>query len=263
MIADVFEQDLAQVKNGAKATVTLSAYPGEKFSGTITYVYPTLKAETRTVPVRIELSNPGGKLKPGMYAEVALGAAAGRAAAVTVPLSAVIDSGTRQVVLVQSGEGRFEPREVTLGRRDNEHVEVLTGVADGEPVVVAANFLLDAESNLKAALGGLSAPDGVKATPAGKISHAADGKLDEIDAKTGALTITHGPVKSLNWPAMTMEFVAVRADLFAGIKKGESFHFEFVERAPGEWVVTSVAPVAVSAGAAPAPAASAPAAHQH
>ena len=243
VIADVFEQDLAHVKNGAKAQVTLSAYPGEKFSGVITYVYPTLKPETRTVPVRIELANPGGKLKPGMYAEVALAVsylAAGSAPAVTVPHSAVIDSGLRQVVLVQTGEGRFEPREVRLGQRDGERVEVITGVKEGEPVVVAANFLLDAESNLKAALTGLTAPDANAGAVKSTLSHVAEGKLDEVDAKTGNLTITHEPVKSLNWPAMTMEFVPVRADLFKEIKKGERFRFEFIERAPGEWVVTKV-----------------------
>lgn len=235
VIADVFEQDIAQVKTGAAAEVFINAYAGEKFSGRVTYVYPTLKPESRTVQVRVELKNPGGKLKPGMFAEVSLGAAK-RASVVTVPNSAVIDSGTRQVVLVQTGDGRFEPREVKLGQRDRERVEVLDAVKEGEPVVVAANFLLDAESNLKAALTGLSAP----AANAGKLTHSALGKLDEIDPKTGALTISHEPVKSLNWPAMSMEFVAVRSDLFAGIKPGDAFRFEFIERAPGEWVVTKV-----------------------
>ena len=236
IIADVFEQDLARVKTGAPTAVSLNAYPGEKFSGRITYVYPTLKPESRTVAVRIELPNPGGKLKPGMYAEVTLGGGANRPPQVTVPISAVIDSGTRQVVLVQRGEGTFEPREVKLGQRDPQRVEVLSGVEDGEPVVVAANFRIDAESNLRAALAGLTPAD----AHAGKLSHTANGVLDEVDAQTGALTITHEPVKSLNWPAMTMEFVPVRADLFKDVKKGDSFRFEFVERTPGEWVVTQV-----------------------
>jgi len=122
---------------------------------------------------------------------------------------------------------------------------VLSGVKEGEPVVVAANFLIDAESNLKAALTGLSAPD----ANAGKVSHTAEGKLDEVDAKTGNLTITHDPVKSLNWPAMTMEFVPVRADLFKDVKNGERIRFEFIERAPGEWVVTTFERGAVKATA--------------
>ena len=257
VIADVFEQDLAQVKTGAAAEVRINAYPGEKFAGRITYVYPTLKAETRTVAVRVELANPGGKLKPGMFAEVALGAAK-RAPVVSVPLSAVIDSGTRQVVLVQTGEGRFAPREVKLGGRDRERVEVLSGVEEGEQVVVAANFLLDAESNLKAALSGLGAPPAVGAAAVGAAaaSHHADGELVEIDAQSGNVSITHQPVASLGWPAMTMEFVPARRDLFAGIKPGQQFRFEFVERAPGEWLVTKVEPAGAGRAAAAA-------AHRH
>ena len=165
MIADVFEQDIGLVKNGTQATVKINAYPDKTFSGRVTYVYPTLTAETRTVPVRVELANPGGLLKPGMFAQVELPVGA-RGKVVTVPVSAVIDSGTRQIVLVEKEAGRFEPREVKLGARSDTYVEVLDGVDDGEPVVVAANFLIDAESNLKAALGGLgsAAP---AAAPAG------------------------------------------------------------------------------------------------
>ena len=153
-IADVFEQDIGLVKLGAKAKVSINAYPGASFDGAISYVYPTLKAETRTIPVRVELSNPGLRLKPGMFAQVEL-AVQDKGAVVTVPLSAVIDSGLRQIVLVQAMEGRFEPRPVKLGARSDNYVEILAGVADGETVVVAANFLIDAESNLKAAIGGL------------------------------------------------------------------------------------------------------------
>ena len=232
VIADVFEQDIGQVKIGTAAAVTVSAYPGETFSGRIAYVYPTLKAETRTIPVRVELANPGGKLKPAMFAEVALRLGAG-APVVTVSHSAVIDSGTRQVVFVQKQEGQFEPREVKLGRRDAERVEVLSGVAAGEVVVVGANFLIDAESNLKAAVSGMSE---AKST----VGHQADGVLDAIDAKTGTLTISHEPVASLNWPRMTMEFVPAHAGLVGSFKPGAKIQFEFVERQPGEWVVTKM-----------------------
>jgi hypothetical protein len=114
VIADVFEQDIAAMRPGARAAVRINAYPERSFPGTVTYVYPTLKAETRTVPVRIELANPGQLLKPAMFAQVELPAGDPRPV-LTVPDSAVIDSGTRTVVLVQLGEGRFEPREVKLG----------------------------------------------------------------------------------------------------------------------------------------------------
>jgi len=154
VMADVFEQDIGLVKTGGKAKVTISAYPGKVFEASITYVYPTLKPETRTVPVRLEIANPGGLLKPAMFAQVELPAGS-QGKVLTVPTSAVIDSGTRRVVLVQRAEGRFDAREVELGRRGDDYVEVLAGVGEGEQVVVAANFLIDAESNLKAALGGL------------------------------------------------------------------------------------------------------------
>ncbi len=156
MLADVFERDIGAVKVGAGVTVNINAYPDKSFTGRVAYIYPTLKAETRTIPVRIELANPGGLLKPAMYASVDL-AVGGAARVLTVPTSAVIDSGTRQIVLLQKAAGRFEPREVKLGQRSDDYVEVREGIAEGDAVVVAANFLIDAESNLKAALSGLTA----------------------------------------------------------------------------------------------------------
>lgn len=240
VLADVFEQDIALVKVGAGTTVKINAYPDKEFRGVITYVYPTLKAETRTVPVRIELANPGVLLKPGMFAQVGL-AVGSKARVVTVPVSAVIDSGTRQIVLVEKGAGRFEPREVKLGARSDDYVEVREGIRDGEPVVVAANFLIDAESNLKAALGGFTAAAGSVPQAAGKIglvSHQAAGTLDAIDAKAGSVTVTHGPVASLKWPGMTMDFMLANPALTEKIKPGSAIAIEFVERKPGEWVIT-------------------------
>ena len=246
VIADVFEQDLALVKTGASAQVSINAYPDKRFKGTVSYIYPTLKPETRTVPVRVELANPGLLLKPGMFAQVELSAPT-QAKGVTVPLSAVIDSGTRQVVLVQQGAGRFEPREVKLGARNDQHVQVLQGVKEGEQVVVAANFLIDAESNLKAALGGFapaaaaSAPQPAPASAKGA-SHQAVGTVDSVDAKELGVTLSHGPVASLKWPAMTMEFKLANPSLLGALKPGAKVSVEFVERAPGEWVITTVSP---------------------
>ncbi|MFO1298239.1 MAG: efflux RND transporter periplasmic adaptor subunit [Rubrivivax sp.] len=249
VVAEVFEQDIGQVRSGAKATVTLPAYPGQAFSGRITYVYPTLKAETRTVPVRIELANPKLLLKPAMFAqvEVQLG---GGAPVLTVPDSAVIDSGKRQIVLVQLGEGRFGPREVRTGARGDGFVEVLQGLKAGEQVVVAANFLIDAESNLKAAIGGMGAPAAAAASassspsaaPRAQVGHHGSGSVDSIDAKTGAVTLNHEPIASLKWPAMTMEFAVANPSLVAGLKPGAAVDFEFVERQPGEWVITRLTP---------------------
>lgn len=246
VLADVFEQDIGLVKPGGKARVVIDAYPGKVFDGNITYVYPTLKAETRTAQVRIELPNPGQLLKPGMFAQVELAMAA-RSNAVTVPVSAVIDGGTRRIVLVQAGEGRFEPRQVKLGARSDDYVEILEGVRHGEEVVVAANFLIDAESNLKAATGGFGqASHGAASSEAktGGVSHQAEGTVDSIDAKAGTVSINHGAVASLKWPPMTMEFKLANASLLKGLQPGAAIGFEFVERAPGEWVITAIQPAA-------------------
>jgi Cu(I)/Ag(I) efflux system membrane fusion protein len=154
MIAEVFEQDLAEIAPGQAAEATLLAYPGRIFAGTVTFVYPMITAATRTARVRIELPNPERALLPDMYGAVAIAARAD--AALAVPDSAIIDSGIRRIVLVEKGAGRFEPREIKTGKRGEGYVTVLEGLAEGEKVVVSANFLIDAESNLKSALRGLA-----------------------------------------------------------------------------------------------------------
>jgi Cu(I)/Ag(I) efflux system membrane fusion protein len=151
IVASVFEQDLGYLRPGQKAAVSVTAYPGRTFSGQVTFVYPTVEPETRTARVRVELSNEAGLLKPDLYGTVDIEAGES-VAAVAIPESAVLDSGTRQVVLIDLGGGTFEPREVELGARGDGYVEVVEGLAAGQRVVVDGNFLIDAESNLKAAL---------------------------------------------------------------------------------------------------------------
>jgi len=246
VVADVFEQDIGLIKMGAQAKVRINAYPDKLFEGKVSYVYPTMNAATRTVPVRVELANPGLLLKPAMFAQVELPVSA-KGSVITVPVSAVIDSGTRQIVIVQKGEGRFEPREVKLGARSDTHIEILEGVKEGEPVVIAANFLIDAESNLKAAVSGFGQSGSTgsdQGKPAAKaLSHHAEGTVDEVDAKAGTISISHGPIESLKWPAMTMEFKVANAALLKDLKLGAMVSAEFVERQPGEWVITSVKPM--------------------
>ncbi len=160
LLADVFEQDLAQIRPGEAAGITVQAYPGRVFEGRVAFIYPTVNAQTRTAKVRIELPNPALLLKTDMYATVEIAAPADSAAVLAVPDSAVLDTGTRQTVLIDRGEGRFEPRAVKLGARADGYVAVLEGVAEGEKVVTGANFLIDAESNLRAALQAFTAPEG-------------------------------------------------------------------------------------------------------
>jgi Cu(I)/Ag(I) efflux system membrane fusion protein len=156
VIADVPEQDAGRVKPGDAATIMVRAFPGESFAGKVAFILPELRADTRTAQVRIELPNPGHKLLHQMYADVTIEAALGEPV-LAVPASAIIDSGLRQVAIVDLGEGKFAPRAVKLGRKGGEHVEILSGLAAGDKVVTKANFLIDAESNLKAALTALTA----------------------------------------------------------------------------------------------------------
>jgi Cu(I)/Ag(I) efflux system membrane fusion protein len=155
VIIDVAERDLAQVALGTKVTIRPRALAARTFSGKVALIYPHLNAATRTARIRVEVPNPDEVLRPEMYvdAEIATGTPG---PVIAVPESAVLDSGTRQAVLVDKGEGRFEPREVKLGRRGGGYVEITDGVSEGDAVVTSANFLIDAESNLKAALKGFT-----------------------------------------------------------------------------------------------------------
>jgi Cu(I)/Ag(I) efflux system membrane fusion protein len=156
---DVAERELGALAVGQPVVVKARSFPGRQFPGKISVVYPQVNRETRTARVRIELPNPDLALLPDMYvdAEISTGSPE---PVLAIPESAVLDTGSRQAVFVDKGEGRFEPRDVKLGHRGDGYVEVREGISDGEPVVVSANFLIDAESNLKAALKGFSEAGG-------------------------------------------------------------------------------------------------------
>lgn len=170
LLVDVFEQDLQAIQPGQAVDIRVNALPGEVFTGRITFIYPTLNASTRTVPVRIELENPGGRLKPAMYAEATL-AVPLPAQALSVPESALIDTGTRQVVLLARDQGRFMPRQVVAGASGvtvsgERRVIIREGLLPDEQVVTRANFLLDSESNLRAAFSALTAGATTTSAPA-------------------------------------------------------------------------------------------------
>ncbi len=267
LLADVFEQDLGMVHVGQPATVRMDAYPDREFSGNLTFIYPTVTAEARTAKVRVELANPQGLLKPSMYARVEFASSHSKDKALTVPDAAVLDTGTRQLVLVQRGEGLFEPRPVKLGMRADGYIEVLEGIEAGDKVVVGANFLIDAESNLKAALGSLGhgahgaapasqkqsepAAGGEPAGPSGKTAttHAAEGTVEAVDTQAGTVTLAHDPVASLRWPAMTMDFQMGDKAQLATLKPERRIRFEFVETAPGQYRVVRVQPAAPASAA--------------
>jgi Cu(I)/Ag(I) efflux system membrane fusion protein len=152
VLADISERDLASVRAGQTATVSFRNEPSASFEGKVLFVYPQLDSATRTAKVRIAVANKDGRLRLGQYADVRIAAPAAAMAALTIPASAVIDDGTRQIAFVAKGNGVFEPRTLKLGARGGNTVEVLSGLKEGEQVVTTGNFLIDAESNLQTAL---------------------------------------------------------------------------------------------------------------
>ena len=241
IIADLYEQDLARVQVGQDAQVVLDAWPGRSFAARVGYLYPTLDTATRSTRVRLELDNAEGLLRPGMFAQVVL--AVGDATPKTVvPVSAIIDDGERRVVLRALGEGRFRPQAVKLGERGREWAEVLEGVEEGERVVVSANFLIDSESQLKAALANLVAPaaDAEPHAPAARPRYDTTGRLEAVDLETRSLTLSHAPIPELRWPRMTMDFQLADPALVQGVAPGSAVRFSFEVGEPGEYVVTRI-----------------------
>ncbi len=152
VLADLYEADIGRVSAGLRATVTLQALPGESFTGKVAYLYPAVNPQSRTMQARIVVPNAKGRLRPGMYADVVIDL--GMTEGTTIPADALVDTGESQYVFVALPGGRFEPRPVTVGVRTPEKVQILRGVHPGESVVTTANFLIDSESRLRAAIQG-------------------------------------------------------------------------------------------------------------
>jgi Cu(I)/Ag(I) efflux system membrane fusion protein/cobalt-zinc-cadmium efflux system membrane fusion protein len=235
--ADVYERDLAGVKRGARATVTVDAWPGESFDARVVLVAPALDAATRTARVRFALANPGAKLRPGMFANVELAAASVRG--LTVPADAVVDSGTRRFVFVSQGEGFFEPRPVEIGARGNGLIEITKGLAEGEQVASGATFFIDSESQLRAAMEGFEALPDLAAPAEGGEKLQIDFRTDpdpprngdsgfEVAVRTAAgapvedaevaVRLYMPPMPSMNMPAMRTDVALLHAG--GGVYRG-------------------------------------------
>ncbi len=163
VLADVYEYELPYIQVGQAARITSSYDPSALLGGRLTFIYPTIDLETRTATARFELDNPGGKLKPGMFVDVALAVPLGEG--LIVPKDAVLESGERQIIFVRRGGGKLAWRQVKLGARAGGWVEIVEGVTEGEEVVTSANFLIDSESQVKGAMAGMpgmEAPGGAK-----------------------------------------------------------------------------------------------------
>jgi Cu(I)/Ag(I) efflux system membrane fusion protein/cobalt-zinc-cadmium efflux system membrane fusion protein len=175
--AQVFQDDIGRLKPGDTAQITVDAYPGRTFNGRMESILPQVDMATRTVRVRLEVANPGVTLKPGMFVNVDLKTNLGRQ--LVVPASAVLQSGTRQLVFVSDGSGHIESKEVVLGPRAGEDFVILKGLQTGQQIVTSANFLIDSESQLQAAAGSYTPPPpGAGGTAAGQPAQSAQATID-------------------------------------------------------------------------------------
>lgn len=235
LVASMPQGDVGAARPGARAIATLAAYPGESFSGRIESVLPAADAATRTIEVRIALANPQGRLRPGMTGEVRIEDPSARQM-LLVPIEAVIRTGTRTMVIVANESGGYVPTEVALGRQSGDNVEIRSGLAEGQRIVASGQFLIDSEASLSGALSRLQASSSTSSetTPA---MHDAAGRVTAISATS--ITIAHGPVASLNWPAMTMQFELPRPDLATGIRVGDQVAFRFYQGSAG-YVVDAI-----------------------
>jgi Cu(I)/Ag(I) efflux system membrane fusion protein len=226
VIVDVPEAQALRVRVGAPVEARAAAFPDRVFKGNVNALLPELNVQTRTVRARVVLANPGGTLKPGMFATVALGADAGKPV-VLVPAEAVIHTGKRSVVIVDSGEGAFAPVEVEVGRESGDLTEIRKGVVAGQRVVVSGQFLVDSEANLKGALTRIAASG----------AHKAEGVVRSVGDE---VLIKHGPVPSAGMGAMTMAFKAPKGGIPKNVTVGTNVKFEFVLTPQGEMHLTSI-----------------------
>ncbi|MGD9812394.1 MAG: efflux RND transporter periplasmic adaptor subunit, partial [Sphingobium sp.] len=225
------------VRVGQAVRATFTAFPGERFAGRITAILPSAQAASRTLTVRAELRNPNLRLRPGMFAQVSLAPA--HRQSVLIPSEAVIRTGNRVLTMLALEKGGYRPAEIRIGREAGGRTEVLAGLAPGEKVVISGQFLLDSE----ASLAGLDvrpvdeapAPGAVAQAPAGKQAAAAGyratGVIESITARS--VTLRHGPVPALKWPAMTMTFATNGPAQLRGFKRGDKVTIRFEQKDGG------------------------------
>ena len=245
VVAQVPESQAALLVPGAQADVRVPAYPNERFAGRVSAILPELSTTTRTVRARLEVQNPGGRLKPGMYATLSF-AAPGKEALV-VPADAVIRTGVRSVVILAEAEGRFRAAEVETGMEAGGNVEIRKGLNAGDKVVVSGQFLIDSEASLRSALPRLLAQESAQgAAPALPGGHRGTGTVTSVDSTQGTVTLEHGPIPSLKWPPMTMKFAAGKKSGLERLKAGDTVRFELRGKPGpgGDYVIERIEPAA-------------------
>ncbi len=239
--AEVPESAAAQVRPGNPVEARTPALPDTVIKGKVGAILPEVNAATRTLKARIELANPGGRLVPGMFVTVSLSQSA-RKDMLLVPTEAVIQTGTRSVVMLAQGGGKFQPVEVETGAEANGQTEIRKGLEAGQQVVVSGQFLIDSEASLKGTETRLTGTSAADNKAAGGLTHHGAGKIEKIDKDE--ITISHGPIPSLQWGAMTMGFKPPAAGLPSNIAVGDSVVFDIRPTQDGRFEITGIAPTA-------------------
>ena len=236
--AEIRESQASEVRPGNRVEARTPALPGTVFKGRVSAILPEVNPATRTLKARVELANPGGRLVPGMFATVNFAPAA-RKEMLLVPTEAVIQTGKRNVVIVAQGAGKFAPVDVEIGIETNGQTEIRKGLEAGQKVVVSGQFLVDSEASLKATTTRMEdAPAPGESSPA----HRGEGRVEQIGKDE--VTLSHGPIPSLQWGAMTMGFRIPASGLPKNVVVGENVSFEFRQTKGGRFEITSIAPAA-------------------
>ena len=235
--AEVRENQASEVRVGNEVEARTPALPDKVFKGKVSAILPEVNPATRTLKARVELANPGGELKPGMFATVNFTPAA-RKEALLVPTEAVIQTGKRTVVILAQGDGKFAPVDVEVGIESNGHTEIRKGLEAGQKVVLSGQFLIDSEASLKASTSRMAEPQATTADPANS-THQAVGKVESIEK--GEIILSHEPIPSLKWPSMTMRFRPPSAGMPKDLKVGDRVSFEFRQGKDGKFEITAIA----------------------
>ncbi|CAO1653719.1 efflux RND transporter periplasmic adaptor subunit [Parasphingorhabdus sp. NYA22] len=228
------EARASEIRVGQRAVAELQSFPDIEFAGKVIAILPSVESGSRTLTGRIELANKGGRLRPGMFATVDMGDTG--SPAILVPTEAIIATGTRNLVMLANGKGRYRPAEVKTGREGGGQTEILAGLSPGEKVIVSGQFLVDSEASLSGIK--VRPIEGEqKSAPMEMPGYQTSGRIEAI--KSGAVTLSHEPVPALKWPAMTMDFKLAKPGLLRGFKKGDLVAFRFEQMKTGS-TITSI-----------------------
>jgi Cu(I)/Ag(I) efflux system membrane fusion protein len=218
--------------------MTLDYLPGKSWQGQVDYIYPTLDANTRTVKVRLRFSNALGEFKPNMFAQITIHQTSDEQA-LLIPKEALIRTGKQNRVVLALGEGSYKSVEVRVGRYDNESVEILEGLSDGEEVVSSAQFLLDSESSKSSDFKRMN-HDESKIDDSVPASVWVSAQIQRVMANHKMLTLIHAPIPEWGWPEMTMDFIATDSVDLSQLKKGHSLHVEVTKTSNGDYQVSNI-----------------------